>query len=141
MISHPEIIHWGNANPPDGAKWCHECHGYYMPRDAHANIHHKEDYQARDGYTVPKTHMSIEESAMLVELLHRLPSNTGFLISHCVEPPHTPVVWGGYSAKVILPNGGSGEASHNNPALAFREAWAKAHRDQAEMIGLKEGEK
>ena len=78
---------------------------------------------------------------MLVDLLHRLPSNTGFLISHVIEPPHTPGVWGGYSAKVILPNGGAGEANHNNPALAFREAWAKAHAAQAEMIKMKECEK
>lgn len=137
MSGHGEIICWGHAHQdlPVGAVYCHQCAGWYKPMPVeHGLVQHKADYAAGASWQLPQTHMTTEDAGALVHLLSRLPSNTGFLISHVIEGPHTPGMWGGYSAKVILPNGGTGEACHNNPALAFREAWAKAHKDWADRI-------
>lgn len=82
----------------------------------------------------PITHMSFDEAQEFVRILTAMPSNTGFSINHCIEPPHTPGVFNGYNAVVILPNGGRGESGGDNPALAFRTAWARAHLDQAEIL-------
>lgn len=138
MTGHSEIIHWGSAEQselPVGSVYCRQCRGWYKPHPVeHSLVQHKPDYAASPFWLQPQTNMSTEDAGALVHLLSRLPHNTGFLISHVIEQPHSPPMWGGYSAKVILPNGSVGEASHNNPALAFREAWAKAHRDWADKI-------
>ena len=86
-------------------------------------------------YPHPNTHMSLDDVGNLVRVLQAIPSNIGFLISHCIEPPHTPGVFGGYHALVVLPgSGGRGEADENNPAKALLKALALAHADAAAKL-------
>lgn len=138
MSGHSEIIYWGSVEReklPVGSVYCHQCAGWYKPQPVEHNlVQHKPDYAASPFWLQPQTNMSTEDAGALIHLLSRLPPDTGFMISHMIQQPHSPPMWGAYHAKVILPNGGVGEADHNNPALAFREAWAKAHQNQAEML-------
>lgn len=79
---------------------------------------------------------SAKDADEMVRLLRALPANTGFLISHAIEPPHTPGVFGGFHAVVVLPGvDGKGEANENNAARALVKAWAMAHMDAAEKLG------
>lgn len=88
----------------------------------------------RDTADAPVT-WSAKDADDLMRLLRAMPSNTGFMISHCIEPPHTPGVFGGFSAVVMLPgSGGRGDANENNAARALLKAWARAHMDAAEKL-------
>lgn len=86
----------------------------------------------------PRTMMTAQEGSRFLMLLRALPSNTGWLLSHIIEPPHSPPVVGGFSAKVILPGvGGVGNAYGNTPYEALRDAWMLSCLDSANRLAGK----
>lgn len=89
----------------------------------------REDFETYSApvQLAPMTRMTAEEAQELVNLLSHMPIGAGFIISHVITPVGAPQMFGGYSATVILQGGWAGESMANNPAIAFRRAWARAH--------------
>lgn len=83
---------------------------------------------------VPDTRMNKEEAEALVSLLQYVAPNIGWSISRPMEPVGSSPIFGAYSAIVALPGGGRGEASADNPSIAFRLALANAHINIAATI-------
>lgn len=83
----------------------------------------------------PRTHMTTDETEEFCRVLRAMPTSTGFIITHCMEPPHTPQMHNSFSAIVLLPgSNGRGDAFGDNPARALLKAWALAHVDAAEKL-------